>query len=240
MTLLDWDGDGALDVAVSSAELGAMYLLRNNNNGSARFDMKLPIAVYHPEGAPTALTAADVDGDGRSELLAKAEGRFQITVLRNRGADAPERIEIALGLSPGPIMLEDLSGDGRPELILADAASQRLGILDGQDLQTTAPFATGTSYPLDARPSALGVGDVDGDGVRDIVVAGRDSREIHLLLGRAAAGGGERRPVSAARFEVGNDPSAIVLSDLNHDGRLDLIVANRGDGTISFLPNGTR
>lgn len=240
LTLIDWDGDGALDVAASSTDRSAVLLFRNNNNGTARFDMVPPLVVDHPEGAPTTLTAADLDGDGRSELLATTDGRSRITVLRNKGAGAPERSEVTLGLSPGPVLLEDLSGDGRPELLIADPTSQRLGILDGQALPTPALFASGTSYRLGVLPSALGIGDVDGDGIKDLVIAGRGSREIHLLLGGSAADGEERMPRSAARFEVGSDPSALVLSDLNHDGRLDVIVANRGDGTISFLPNGTR
>ncbi len=81
-------------------------------------------------------------------------------------------------------------------------------------------------------------GDVNGDGLIDLVVANSSADSVSVLFGR-----GDGTFESAVNYAVGGDqPKSVILADLNGDGLLDLMTANQGigtpaTGTISILYN---
>ena len=79
-------------------------------------------------------------------------------------------------------------------------------------------------------PAALAVGDLDGNGWEDYVVADSATNTLHVLLlvDSPIPGVG-----TSLVYPTGNDPSSVAIGDLNGDSILDLVVANAGDGTIT-------
>jgi len=159
--------------------------------------------------APAALALADVDGDGRPEILVGHGGG--VTVLVNQGAG-----KFAAGASYPTsaavvaLAVGDFNGDGRPDLAVADGG---VGIF----LNTgNAGFSPVVEYTV-AHPFAIAIGDLDGDGRLDLAIGG-DSTQI--LLGGASG-------VFALPVTVGPYTQApVALADLAGDGKLDLIVSN--------------
>jgi hypothetical protein len=92
-------------------------------------------------------------------------------------------------------------------------------------------FDAPASYPAGGiRPSSVAVGDVDGDGVNDVVVANNDSNTIGVLRGDGA--GGFHPSVTSPTAEA---PASVAIGDLNDDGHADIAVANRLGGNVSIL-----
>jgi hypothetical protein len=75
------------------------------------------------------------------------------------------------------------------------------------------------------------VDDVDGDGVRDVVVTDFDNNAIVVLTGNAD---GTLDPAIACT--TGRRPLGVAIGDFDADGRVDLAVASRDDGTITVHP----
>src|SRR5262249_56776063 len=81
-------------------------------------------------------------------------------------------------------------------------------------------------------PASIIVGDLNGDGRNDVVVAnGTGSKLVTVLLDDGAGG------FARADYPTGASPQGVVLADVNGDGRPDVVTANSSAGTVSVLRN---
>ncbi len=97
-------------------------------------------------------------------------------------------------------------------------------------LGSLTPSFPRTDFPVGHSPSAVAVGDFNGDGKLDMAVAEEGDNTVSILLGN-----GDGTFQSQSTFPTGVAPDAIVAGDFNGDGKLDLGVANFTDNTISIL-----
>ena len=96
----------------------------------------------------------------------------------------------------------------------------------------TGKFTTMKGSPFEAGkiPSRIAVGDVNGDGVNDIVTSDNDSNKIYLFL--MSKNGSV---LSSSTIVVGNHPKGIAITDLNGDRKGDVVVCNNADDNISIV-----
>src|SRR4029453_10364761 len=82
----------------------------------------------------------------------------------------------------------------------------------------------------ESRPRSVAIGDFNGDGRRDLVVANEISVDVSILLGNGNGtfGGG-------TNLGGGPGPQSVVVGDFNGDGKQDLAVANQFSGNVSIL-----
>jgi len=159
------------------------------------------------------------------------------------------------GNAPVSIATRDLNGDGNLDLVVVNSnppgkkvkttGSVLVLLGDGTGGFTPAP---GSPIPVGANPDSVAIGNLDGDGKLDLVVANSPDNKpgtLSVLLGH---GDGTFAPVQGPPVTVGNAPSSVAIGDLNGDSKPDLAVANldsntvsvlQGDGTGGFSPLGT-
>jgi len=124
----------------------------------------------------------------------------------------------------------DVDDDGITDIIVADdsgALEGRLWILDGLG---GLAYDSPRQVRVGADPRAVEVEDVNGDSLVDIVVVGED-----VLTVLANVGAGRFIPLST--LTPGEDPSDLVLVDLNGEGSLDIATSNRDGGDVSIFVN---
>jgi uncharacterized membrane protein len=146
------------------------------------------------------------------------------------------------GLGPESVVVADLNGDGKPDLIAANACTDghctgsSVGVLLGNGDGT---FGTVVTYGSGGnKSSSVAVADVNRDGKLDIVVTNACADEncflpyatVGVLLGN---GDGTFQP--AVTYSLGQT-NAVVVADLNRDGKPDIVVV--GDKVAVLLGNG--
>jgi len=247
VTTADVNGDGKPDLIVANANNNAVSVLLNTTAPGATTPS---FATQHPFVTgmnPVSLTAADVNGDGKPDLIVANAASLTVSVLLNTtapGATTPSfatQQTFATGANPRCLTAADVNGDGKPDLIVANQGSDTVSVL----LNTTAPgattpsFATQQTFATGTHPVSVTAIDVNGDGKPDLIAAIPNDNNVSVLLNTTAPDATTPSFATQQTFATGTNPFSVTAADVNSDGKLDLILANANDNTLSVLLNTT-
>ena len=191
-----------------------------------------PTRVYESGGErPSALALADLDRDGRLDVVVANRATNSVAVLRGDawgGLGTPLAYPVA-GQAPAALAIGDLDGDGFLDVLTANEEDATVSLLRGDARGTLEPAVTFAT--CGSKLAGIALGDVNGDGRIDVVVVCSVTANLCVLAGNAR--GGLDPPVS---YETGGSyPTALALADVDLDGRVDVVVVNAGSGTIGVL-----
>lgn len=189
------------------------------------------------------ITSADLNGNGHPDIVTGNDLSRDISVLLSDGAGgyhtAVSYPVSGAGMFSVKVAIGDINGDGIADIVAGGFDAQHLQVFLG-DGHGNFPTSQFVSFGGDSEPSGLAVGDIDGNGHIDIVVALQDEHAIHVLRNQ-----GSGNFTVSAQLPVGAYASAPVLVDLDSDGQLDIVAAVpaqhrlvvfRGDGSGGWLP----
>ena len=227
----DLDGDGDLDILVGDSFFGSPGISVLMNNG----DQTFAAPVYYPVPLQEVIgevALSDFDFDGDLDAFATIRGSFdqmtKIKVWRNNGDgtfDAP--IEFPTGQGPAGIVIADFTGDGKPDVITANFGASSISLLRHNGLTGHhAGFLPPVSFNAINHAEKIAAGDVNGDGILDVVVGELvDIGPLATLAVMINTGDGNfAAPVIYDAAPGGRFGStAVALADLDNDGDLDLI-----------------
>ena len=179
---------------------------------------------------PRAVICVDVDSDGILDIVtANKDGdtRSMVSVLKNDGSGIFERADFEDAVRASDLDAADFDGDGSNDLLTANYYSLELLWNDG-----TGSFEERESIPVERGTRHAAAGDLNGDGLADIVSTNDRSNRAWVLLNA-----GERSFSEPVAYSVGSVPSVVRMVDIEGDGDLDICTVNVGSGTITILQN---
>ena len=253
VALSDVDGDGRLDLLVANEKSNTVSVLLNTTllPGLVSFALKADYAVGT---APGNLVAADINGDGKLDILSVNSGAASVSVLRNTGTlpgvpSFAAKTDFTTGAGGVNLAVNDLDGDGRFDVVTANNGTSGNGttvsILRNTTTvgATTLSFAAAAAYTVGTGPSSVAIGDINGDGKLDVVAAnygasGTSGTGATVSVLRSTSTSGTLGFAPKVDYSVGNGVNDVKLGDIDGDGDLDIITANQGSSTTSVRLNG--
>ena len=98
--------------------------------------------------------------------------------------------------------------------------------------QTPITFSSITNFTTGSDPNYVSIGDLNGDGKPDLVVANSSSNTVSVFLNTTTNGAATPTFSAKTDFTTGSGPFSISIGDLNGDGKPDLAVANSSSNTV--------
>jgi Big-like domain-containing protein/VCBS repeat protein len=262
----DLNGDGVPDLAVANlclnldqygdcTGIGGVGVLLGNGDGTFQS------AVAYSTGADWALsiTIGDLNGDGKPDLVVAnaygpygSDGSAAVLLGNGDGTFQPAVNYDSGGYNADSIAIADVNGNGVPDLVVANLCQNEGCYTDGEVAvllgNGDGTFQPAMTYDSGERVAySLGVGDLTGNGILDVVVSNRISNgstahnAVSVLVGN---GDGTLQP--AGTYVLGGwQYDAVAVGDINGDGIPDLAVVEEcqrvrgtaclGTGLVSVL-----
>jgi len=176
------------------------------------------LPLRQTSAAQRGLLWADVNGDGRPDLLvAEPEsGQLSIYLQQADGSLAPPKTFPTLA-GVGQIAVADWNGDGHPEIFLLSQSERAVGVTQF-DQEGRLPFPT--LLPVDGKPLLMAVGALK-PGAKPALCMIVDKDGQRSLVTRAADGATRTQKLSE-KFK--DNPATMAIQDVNQDGLPDLVV----------------
>jgi hypothetical protein len=230
----DLDGDGDMD-ALSASAAGNRIAWYENEDGAGNFGGQLPIsdAVI----VARSVFAADVDGDGDTDVLSASAGDDSISWYENtdgRGTFGARREITRSADGAWSVAAADLDGDGDTDVLSASRYGDTIAWYENQNGAELFGPPRVITAEADGAESVAAV-DVDGDGDTDVLSASYYDRTIAWYENEDGAGSfGPRQVISA----LAAGAASVFAADVNGDGVVDVLSAAHGNDVIAWYRNG--
>ena len=254
----DMDGDGKADLIVMTWVDISVY--RNTSTTGAITASSFASPVSYPLPGPyitggwqigSQMTIGDVDGDGVPDLLCGRTFTDSFYVMRNISTAGSIGFSALVPFVTGSdasvgmfgincIALADMDGDGKADVVMGNQDGSISVVLN-----TSTPGSITTSsfgVPFNTLVTAsygiygMAVGDLDGDGKRDIVFTGVDST-ISVFQNTSTMGSISLASQVTYGSGLAANTQCVVFSDIDGDGKPDLAVTNGINNTLSIFRN---
>ncbi len=238
----DFNGDGKLDVAIGVplAQVATYAVAIFLGKGDGTFQAPVDYSI---NGQPYALASADFNNDGKLDLAVAVPGNGVSLLLGNGNGTFQAALNTPVPGGLTGLVVADFNGDGNLDIVTSSNQGGLVRLLGSGNGNFQIQLLGGSDTPLAA-------GDLDGDGKPDLACTGGIGIEILMNNGDGTFTSGQTLSQAGVDFTP-----AAVLSDLNNDQKLDLVVAQsntnfsltslsdivtvvngNGDGTFATLP----
>lgn len=211
----DIDGDGKPDITVPNNNANTVSILRNVSSSGT---ITLASKVDFPTGAyPFDSKIGDFDDDGKLDVAVANGNVATISIFRNLSTTGnvsmASKMDFGAGSPSYSVFIDDLNGDGKPDIAAANSLSSSLSVLENRSTAGSLSLASKVDYPVGSSPYSVSCGDLDGDGKSDIAAANFISNTISVLRNKVTG-----PYISSFTPTLGGNGSTVIITGNNFAG----------------------
>lgn len=243
----DIDGDGKLDLIFTDRDANRIGVYRNQSSIGTLEMNSFAGPIYFDAGAdPRYVRVADLDRDGRLDIVVCNFNAGTVSILRNLSPagilDASTfttRVDLSIGTGAFDVVIQDLEGDGRPDLAVVSQYSATVALFRNISIPgilTASSFAPRVDLPANGDASIV-AGDLDGDGKPELISGGNST--LVSVFRNTSVTSSITAGSFAPKLEYGNPGWVhnVALGDVNGDGKPDVIVVGELGSYLRVYPN---
>jgi FG-GAP-like repeat/IPT/TIG domain len=243
----DLDGDGKSDLVQLNFLHNTVSVYRNTssigNINASSFASKVDFATGLD---PTSVSIGDLDGDGKPELVVTNGDANTVSILRNTSSvgsitasSFASKVDFATGSSPLSVSIGDLDKDGKADLAVTNYNANTVSVYRNTSSVgsiTTSSFAGKVDFVTGIKPTSVKIGDLNGDGKPEMVMANNGSGTISVFFNVSFVGIISIDSfIRKVDFTAGTNPGSVSIGDLDGDGKSDLVVSS--EAMVSVFRN---
>lgn len=237
--IVDLDADGFLDLAFANTELSAVSILFQDPAAPGSFFAEERVEIGERQ---VAIASAEVNGDTHADLVIATETRVFVVLQDSGGGGVFSAPTEVLGPGrPSAVAAADLDADGRADLVVTDRETDfgQLHVLL-QDPGGNGSFVLAQSLFTVDKPTDVAIGDLDRDGIVDLVVTSfRDRADrsdegwMTVFLQQPAIPG---EFFESDAYSISGETRSPRIVDLDGDGFVDILVASGAARVFEAIP----
>lgn len=238
----DLDGDGKPDLVVPYADANAIAIFKNTSvPGTINSQTFAAEVDFTTNSTPYGVAVADLDGDGKPEIITANYGASGVSVFRNvtakgviNSSSFSARKDFSTDVHAASIQAGDLDGDGKIDLVVGNDGGFTV-------LKNTTASAGNFAFTKSDVTTSGGsfrafIGDLDADGKTDIVIVSPLSKNATVYKNTTAGAGSAISFASPLVLATTSQVASMTIADINGDAKPDLVLAPY-NGDYSIIPN---
>ncbi len=240
----DLNADGKPDLLISEGGTGSnlLFILKNTSTGAGLFTFSLQTVTL--AGRKIKRTEiADLDGDGKPEVVVSDQGGNTITLLKNQSTIAsiafapPQTLAVTGAASTDGLIVEDMDGDRRPEIMTGQFLTTASNIFVFQNTSSVGSISFTELPRLNIANTVVNLrtGDLDGDKKPDLIATQLSGSGVSVFVNQSTAS--SIAFAAPVLLPTVSQPWGVDLGDLDGDGKADIAVASVTQKSITLLKN---
>jgi hypothetical protein len=231
VTVVDFNGDHRLDIAVANSNNDNVGILLGYGDGT------FATIMFYATGqgsSPRCVRVGDFNNDTILDIAVASAGTDYVFLLYGSGdgyflLGAPFPTGIAT--QPFGLAVGNFNNDSRLDIAVAASATSTIQIYLGN---ISRPFAGMATFATDtgSQPHSIAVGDLNNDGRLDIVVANYGTDNVGIFLGISST---SFATMIKCPTGTGSAPYSVAIADFDNNHRLDIVVTNSQTNNIAIF-----